>query len=65
LVHPGGVIRMVIFTSDDKVSGFGCQVSETHSARYVGVAHKMGLLSPVLTFSCNQIGVHDSGFGIY
>ncbi len=46
-------------------SGFGCQVSATEFDPYVGVAHEMDFLSPVLAFSCNQISVLVSGFGIY
>jgi hypothetical protein len=29
LVHPGGVIWVINFTSSVQVSGFGCQVSAT------------------------------------
>jgi len=40
-----------------------CQ--QTNSTRNVGVAHEMDLLLPVLAFSCNQIRVRVSSFGIY
>ena len=54
---------MVTFTSRVKVSGVRCQ--RLNSTRYATVAYAMVFLAPVLTFNCNQIGVHDSGFGIY
>jgi cell division protein FtsW (lipid II flippase) len=43
-----------------KVSGFRCQ--QPKSTRWVGVAHEMDFLSPVLAFSCNPISVQDSIF---
>ncbi len=43
-------------------SGFGCQVSATEFDPYVGVAHEMDFLSPVLTVSPNPISVQNSGF---
>jgi hypothetical protein len=44
-------------------SGVRCQ--QLKLTRWVGVAHEMDFLSPVLTFSCNPISVRDSGFDFY
>ena len=60
MVHPGGVMKVVTFTGSVQVSGVGCQ--QLKSARWIGVAHEMDVLSPVLTFSRNPISVQDSGF---
>jgi hypothetical protein len=43
-----------------QVSGVRCQ--QLKSTRWIGVAHEMDFLSPVLTFSRNLISVQDSGF---
>jgi hypothetical protein len=48
------------FTSSAQVSGVGCQ--QLKSTRWIGVAHEMGFLSPVLTFSRDPISVQDPGF---
>ena len=58
-----GVIWVITFTSSVKVSGVRCQ--QPNSTRCVGVDHEMDFLSSVLAFSCNQISVQNSGFGIY
>ena len=63
LVHPGGVICMVTFASGDKVSGFRCQ--QPKSTFWIGVAHEMDFLSPVLAFSCNSISIQGSGLDFY
>ena len=60
MVHTGGVIGVITFTSSVQVSGVRCQ--QPTSTRCVGITHKMDILSPVLVFSCNQISVQDSGF---
>jgi hypothetical protein len=46
-----------------QVSGVGCQ--QPKSTSWLGVAHEIDFLSPVLVFSCNPISVQESGFGIY
>jgi hypothetical protein len=48
------------FTSSVQVSGVRCQ--QLKSTRWIGVAHEMDFLSPVLTFSPNPISVQNSGF---
>ena len=63
LVHPAGVIWVITFASSVQVSGVGFQ--QPNSTRRVAIAYKMDLASPVLVFSCNQISVQVSGFGIY
>ncbi len=45
-----------------QVSGVGCQVSASEVDRWIGVAHEMDFLSPVLTVSPNPISVQNSGF---
>jgi hypothetical protein len=76
LVHPGGVMKVATFTSSVprfrfatdgifdrfQVSGVRCQVSATEVDRWIGVAHEMDFLSPVLTVSPNPISVQNSGF---
>ena len=54
---------MITFTSSVQVSGVRFQ--QPISYRCVGVADVMDFFSPVLAFSCNQINVQDSEFGIY
>jgi hypothetical protein len=60
LVHPGRVMKVATFTSSVQVSGVRCQ--QLKSTRWIGVAHEMDFLSPVLTFSPNPISVQNSGF---
>jgi hypothetical protein len=60
LVYPGGVMKVATFTSSVQVSGVRCQ--QLKSTRWIGVAHEIDFLSPVLTFSRNPISVQDSGF---
>jgi hypothetical protein len=60
LVHPGGVMKVAIFTSSVQVSGVRCQ--QLKSTSWIGVAHEMDFLSPVLTVSPNPISVQNSGF---
>jgi hypothetical protein len=55
-------MKVATFTSSVQVSGVGCQVSETEVGRWIGVAHVMDFLSPVLTVSPNPISVQNSGF---
>jgi len=38
------------------------QVSTTEIDRWIGVAHEMDFLSPVLTVSPNPISIQNSGF---
>jgi len=49
-------------TSSVQVSGVRLQ--QPNWTRYVGVAHEMDFLSPVLAFTCNQISVQVSESGI-
>ena len=44
-------------------SGVRCQ--QTKLTPWIGVAHKVDFLSPVLAFSGNAISVRDSGFEFY
>jgi len=60
LVRPGAVIWVITFSSSIQVSGFGCQ--QAKSTRWLGVAHDMDFLSPLMAFSCNPIRAMDSGF---
>jgi hypothetical protein len=62
LVNPGRVMKVASFTSSVQVSGVGCQVSATEVDRWIGVAHEMDFLSPVLTVSPNPISVQNLGF---
>ena len=55
-----GVIWVITFTSSVQVSGVRCQ--QPKLTRWVGVAHKMDFLTPVLAFSYNPISVQDSIF---
>jgi hypothetical protein len=60
-------MKVATFTSCVQVSGVppeADQVSATEVDRWIGVAHEMDFLSPVLvlTFSHNPISVQDSGF---
>jgi hypothetical protein len=54
---------VITFASSVQVSGVRFQ--QPNSTRRVAIAHEMDFVSPVLVFSCNQISVQVSGFGIY
>ncbi len=60
LVHPGGVMKVATFTISVQESGVRCQ--QLKATRWIGVAHEMDFLSPVLVFSCNQISVQEPVF---
>jgi hypothetical protein len=54
-------MKVATFTSSVQVfRRIRCQ--QLKSTRWIGVAHEMVFLSPVLTFSRNPISVQDSGF---
>jgi hypothetical protein len=53
-------MKMATFTSNAWVSGVGCQ--QLKSTRWMGVAHELDFLSPLVTFSLNPIRVLNSGF---
>ena len=63
LANPRGMIWMITLTRSVQVSGFRCQ--QPKSTPWIGVAHKMDLLSPVLDFRCNTLSVGDSGLDFY
>jgi hypothetical protein len=53
-------MKVAAFTSNVQLSGVRYQQLE--SIRWIGVAHEMCFLSPVLAFRRNPISVQDSGF---
>jgi len=58
-------MKAATFTSSVQVSGVppeADQVSATEVDRWIGVAHELDFLSPVLTVSPNPISVLNSGF---
>lgn len=63
MVHSGGVMKVATFTSSVQVSGVPPEADQQlKSIRWIGVAHEMYFLSPVMTFRRNPISVQDSGF---
>jgi hypothetical protein len=56
-------MKVATFTSSVQVfrrRRIRCQ--QLKSTRWIGIAHEMDFLSPVLTFSPNPISVQNSGF---
>jgi len=62
LVHTRGVMKVAPFTKRFQVSGVPPKADQRLKlTRWMGVAHELDFLSPLVTFSLNPSRIEDSG----